>query len=115
MFLKFSLIDTKMNTNCKLVTRLGPAVGGRRWLYGMGQKLFTMSKMFRYCHDIVMWANIHPLWLYTSASFHFANSAFIPIDSSSKTPSFSSVSQLLLLGLSLHFTYIGNSLNRSKS
>jgi hypothetical protein len=31
-----------------------PAVGGRRRFHGMGQKLFTMSKMFRSCHDIVM-------------------------------------------------------------
>jgi hypothetical protein len=103
-----------MNTSYKLVTGLGPAVGGRRWLHGMGQKLFTMSKMFRYYHDIVMWANVHPFCLYTSASFHFADSASISTDSSSKTPSFSSVSELLSLGLSIYFTYIGSSLNRSK-
>jgi hypothetical protein len=30
---------------------LGPAVGGRRWLHGMGQKLFTMSKMYQ--HNIL--------------------------------------------------------------
>jgi hypothetical protein len=99
----------------QLVTEPGPAIGGRRRLHGMGQKLFTMSKMFRSYHDIVMWANVHPLCLYTSTSFHFANSASIPIDSSSKTPSFSSVSELLSLGLSIHLTYIGKSLNRSKS
>jgi hypothetical protein len=33
----------------------------------MGQKLLTMSKMTRSCHDIVMWANVHPLCLYTTA------------------------------------------------
>jgi hypothetical protein len=32
---------------------LEPTVGGRRQLHGMGQKLFTMSKMSRSCHDIV--------------------------------------------------------------
>jgi hypothetical protein len=99
----------------QLVTGPGPTIGGRRRLHGMGQKLFTMSKMFRSCHDIVMWANVHPFCLYTSASFHFANPTSIPTDSSSKTPSFSSVSKMLSLGLSIHLTYIGRSLNCSKS
>jgi hypothetical protein len=81
----------------------------------MGQKLFTISKIFRSCHDIVMWANVHPFGLYTSTSFHFADSGSIPIDSSSKILSFSSVSELLSLGPSIHLTYIGGSLNRSKS
>jgi hypothetical protein len=81
----------------------------------MGQKLFTTSKMFRNCHDIVMWASVHSFCLYTSASFYFADSASIPTDSSSKIPSFSTVSELLSLGLSIHLTYIGKSLNRSKS
>ena len=80
-----------------------------------GPKLFTMSKMFRSCHDIVMWANVHSFCLYTSASFYFADSTSIPTNSSSKSPSSSSISELLLLGLLIHLTYIGKSLNRSKS
>jgi hypothetical protein len=39
----------------------------------MGQKLLTMSKMTRSCHDIVMWANVHPLCLYTTATSGIAN------------------------------------------
>ena len=108
-------LEVKVIFYLELVSRLGLAIGGRRRLHGMGQKLFTMSKMFRSCHDIIMWTNVHPFCLYTSTSFHFANSASIPTDTSSKTPSFSSVFELLSLGLSIHLTYIGRSLNCSKS
>jgi hypothetical protein len=72
-------------------------------------------EMFRSCHDIIMWANVHSVCLYTSTSFYFADPTSIPIDSNSKIPSFSSISEMLSVGLSIHLTYIARSLNHSKS
>jgi hypothetical protein len=39
--------------------------------------LFTMSKMTRSCHKVVMRANVHPFWLHNIAINGIANIAHI--------------------------------------
>jgi hypothetical protein len=58
-------------------TGVGPAVGGRKQLHGMGQKEFKMSKMSNSCHEIVMWANVCPFCLYTTVTSGIVNTAHI--------------------------------------
>jgi hypothetical protein len=43
----------------------------------MDHKLFTMLKMTRSCHDIIIWANVHPFYLHTTVTSSKSNTAHI--------------------------------------
>jgi hypothetical protein len=66
--------------DCKLSTsHLGrglPLVGGGGFMV-WARNCSQCRKMTRSCHDIVMWANVHPFYRYTIATSRITNIAHI--------------------------------------